>query len=250
MSESGPTTRFTDRVDDYVRWRPTYAPEVLSVIESVTGLRPPAIVADIGAGTGISADLFLPAGYTVWAVEPNGAMRQAAEQRLGRHPRYRSHDGTAEATGLPDASVDLVVAAQAFHWFQPEAARTEFRRILQPGGWVAIVFHSRRIDGTPFLRAYEQMLLDHGTDYRTVRHENSRVAEFFPRGCVQRRLESEQRFGLDGLRGRVMSSSYTPPPGHPGHQPLLAAISQLFAEHQQHGEVCIEYDTEITVGQL
>jgi len=237
-------------VDNYVRYRPSYAPEVLAVIESVTGLRPPAIVADIGSGTGLSADLFLPAGYTVRAIEPNLAMRQAAEQRLGEHLQFHSQDGTAEATGLPDGSVDLVVAAQAFHWFQPDAARTEFRRILRPGGWIAILFHSRRTDRTPFLQAYEQLLLDYGTDYRTVRHENSDVAAFFPHGCMQRVLDSEQRFDLAGLRGRILSSSYTPPVGHPRYQPLLDAIDRLFAAHQQHGAVCIEYDTQITLGQL
>lgn len=249
MSAS-PTNRFTDRVDNYVRYRPTYSLEVLSEIESITGLRPPATVADIGSGTGISADLFLAAGYTVWAVEPNAAMRQAAEQRLSGHPRFHSQDGTAEATGLPAASVDLIVAAQAFHWFQPDAARTEFRRILRPDGWVAILFHSRRTDATPFLRDYEQLLLDHGTDYATVRHENSDVAGFFPGKPVQRTLFSQQQLDRDGLRGRILSSSYTPPMDDPRYAPMLAAIEELFDRHQEDGRVRIEYDTQITVGQL
>lgn len=250
MTTRPPTARFSDRVDNYVRYRPSYAPEVLAIIEKETGLRPPAVVADIGSGTGLSADLFLPVGYTVWAVEPNTAMRQAAESRLGRHPRFDSYDGTAEASGLAAASVDLVVVAQAFHWFQPDAARTEFRRILKPGGWVAIVFHSRRTDATPFLRAYEQLLLDYGTDYRSVRHENSDVAAFFPQGCVRRNLDHEQRFDLEGLRGRILSSSYTPAANDPRYPALLAAIDDLFAVHQQDGQVCIEYDTEIFLGQL
>jgi SAM-dependent methyltransferase len=245
-----PTTRFSDRVENYVRYRPSYGPEVRAVIESVTGLRPPATVADIGSGTGLSADLFLPAGYSVWGIEPNAAMRQAAEQRVGGNPLFHSQDGTAEATGLPDDSMDLVIAAQAFHWFQPEAARTEFRRILRPGGWVAIVFHSRRTDSTPFLRDYEQLLLDYGTDYRTVRHENSDVAAFFSHGCTQRVLCSEQRFDLVGLRGRILSSSYTPAADDSRYVPMLAAIDRLFATHQRDGAVCIEYDTQITLGQL
>lgn len=245
-----PTTRFSDRVENYVRYRPSYGPEVLAVIESATGLRPPATVADIGSGTGISADLFLPAGYTVWGIEPNAAMRQAAEQRLGENPRFHSQDGTAEATRLPAGSVDLVIAAQAFHWFQPDAARTEFHRILKPNGLVAIVFHSRRTDSTPFLRDYEQLLLAYGTDYRTVRHENSDVAAFFPQSCVQRILYSEQRFDLEGLRGRILSSSYTPAADDARYAPMLAAIDRLFATHQQDGAVRIEYDTQITLGQL
>ena len=151
MSDS--TRRFSSRVDNYVKYRPSYPPEVVELLAAECGLTPGALVADIGAGTGLLAELFLQNGYRVLGVEPNREMRQAGERLLGDYPHFTSIDGTAEVTTLADKSVDIITAGQAFHWFDREKARAEFARILRPGGWVALVWNERRVDATPFLAA-------------------------------------------------------------------------------------------------
>ena len=158
--------RFSDRVDSYAKYRPTYPPEVLRCLQDQMGLAPEMIVADVGAGTGLLTERFLHNGNTVYAVEPNEGMRKAAEAALNQYPNLRAVDGRSEATTLPDGSVDLVTAAQAFHWFEPVATRAEFVRILRPPCWVALIWNDRRDTATPFMTAYRQMLDTLGTDYQ------------------------------------------------------------------------------------
>ncbi len=248
------TTRFSSRVDHYVRCRPSYPREVWDVLcQRVPGLQSGATIADVGSGTGISARLFLEQGCTVYGVEPNAAMRTAAERELAAFPRFHSRDGTAEATGLLPASVDLVAAAQAFHWFDPVAARQEFARICRAPGWCALIWNNRRLDSTPFLRDYEALLVEFGTDYQQVRQQTVdpvRLNTFFASGFITESLENKQRFDGEGLRGRVLSSSYTPGPDDPRHAAMLAALDELFARHQHDGTVTFEYDTQIFLGRI
>ena len=251
MPSADAASRFSDRVQNYVRFRPGYPPAVLGVLRAETGLAPERTVADVGSGTGISAKLFLEAGNPVIAVEPNAGMRAAAEAMLGGDPRFRSIAGSAEATTLRDASVDYVVAAQAFHWFDPSRAGAEWRRILRPGGWMVLLWNARKTDSTPFLRAYEALLHEHATDYASVNHENvtdDAIAAALGPGFGQRVVPSEQVFDWEGLRGRLLSSSYAPNEGHPGHAPMLQALERIFREHQQDGRVVFEYDTKIYFG--
>ena len=248
-----PTDRFTDRVEDYVRHRPGYPDDVLHLLAREAGLTPAAVVADVGAGTGISSELFLRFGCTVFAVEPNSAMRQAAEAWLAGRPHYHSITGTAEATGLPDRSVDYVVAGQAAHWFDLPAAAREFARILRDPGWVVLLWNTRKTDATPFLRAYEALLVQYGTDYRQVVHTNfdrAALRPLFADGNEYRALPNAQEFDLPGLKGRLLSSSYVPPPGHPSHAPLMAAAERLFDEHQENGRVRMDYDCEVYFGRV
>src|SRR5690606_36616857 len=149
-----PRTRFSGCAGDYAGWRPRYPAGLIPRLRDAIGLRPEHIIADVGAGTGISAEPFLENGNTVYAVEPNAEMRRAAEARFARYPGFHSVDGAAEATGLPDAGVDVILAAQAFHWFDRARAREEFRRILRTPGWLVLAWNTRRTDGTPFLRAF------------------------------------------------------------------------------------------------
>jgi SAM-dependent methyltransferase len=247
-----PTARFSDRVADYVRWRPGYPAAVLEILRRETGLSPAHVVADVGSGTGISTRLFLEHGNPVFAVEPNPEMRAAAEALLSERPGFRSVDGTAAATGLPGASVDFVVAAQAFHWFDPSAAAVEWGRILRPGGWRVLLWNTRNTDASAFLRGYEALLREHGTDYAAVNHDDT-VGDDALRmalGAGFRRfaVPSAQRFDLAGLSGRLLSSSYAPAEGHPGHAPMMAALERLFAEHAEGGEVVFEYETEVYFG--
>jgi SAM-dependent methyltransferase len=249
-----PKLRFSNRVQDYVQYRPDYPQEVLCVLEEDIGLTANAIIADVGSGTGISSKLFLDYGNTLYGVEPNREMRAAAEKTLGNNPRYQSIDGTAEQTTLADRSVDYVVAGQAFHWFDRSKARQEFAHILRPGGWVVLMWNVRRIGTTPFLCDYEGLTREFAIDYRQVDHklvDDPVIQQFFaPARHHFRSLENAQSLDLPGLTGRIASSSYMPAAGHPQHSSMLSAIEKLFAKNQQGGRVKIDYDTVLYFGQL
>ncbi|HYF64167.1 MAG TPA: class I SAM-dependent methyltransferase [Herpetosiphonaceae bacterium] len=247
------TRRFATRVDNYVKYRPSYPAAILDALREECGLTPATVIADIGSGTGILSELLLSGGNRVYGVEPNREMRAAGESLLADYHAFASVDGTAEATTLPDGSVDLITAGQAFHWFNPAPTRAEWRRILRPDGWVSLVWNVRR-DDTAFLRDYEAVLQTYATDYNEVRHGNvgdEDLAGFYGSGGpALRRLPNRQLFDLEGLIGRVFSSSYTPEPGHPAYEPLRAALADLFGRHQRDGQVAFEYETRLYFGRL
>ncbi len=249
--ERDPTQRFTDRVEHYVRYRPGYPPTVLDLLQRRTGLSPAAIIADVGSGTGFLSELFLVNGNTVYGIEPNDAMRRAAEARFGGQPAFHSLNGTAEATGLAAISVDYVTAGQAFHWFDADAAKAEFQRILRPGGWVVLIWNSWRPETSPFMADYESLLLRYATDYRQVGHGSAsgQLDAFFAKHELVT-LPNEQRFDFNGLKGRLLSSSYAPLAGHPNHRPMLKALRALFDRHVQDDEVLFRYDTSVYLGRL
>jgi len=249
-----PKERFSSRVDHYVKFRPGYPPEILTPLQERCGLSPNSIVADVGSGTGLLARLFLDLGCRVFGVEPNAAMRAAGEQFLAAYPRFASLDGSAEATGLPDQAVDFITAGQAFHWFDLPRARREFERILKPGGWLVLVWNERRINATPFLRAYEELLLQYGTDYTTVRHQHldeGIIRDFYGSdGLRIETFDNAQYFDLEGMQGRLLSSSYVPAAGQPGHAEILAGLERIFHRYQVGGKVAFEYDTRLYYGRL
>lgn len=251
MNDLRSTERFSDRVEDYVRYRPDYPRALVDWLRGL-GVRSDWLVADVGAGTGISSKLFLDAGHRVTAVEPNAAMRAAAARWLGGEGRYQAVDGTAEATGLPDGSVDLVIAAQAFHWFDRDKVRTEFARILSPHGLVAVFWNSRRLTGTPFLEGYERLLHEYGVDYVGVAEryaDDESMARWFGRGYRgMASFPHGQKLDHEALLGRLMSSSYAPKPGHPNHEPMLHALRALFDATQDDGTVSFDYDTRVFAG--
>lgn len=247
------TSRFSDRVDNYIRYRPGYPPEVLRALAAECGLAPRHTIADVASGTGIWTRMLLENGNRVFAVEPNAEMRRAGEKLLSAFPNLISTSGNAEGTTLPDASVDFVTAAQAAHWFERVAARREFVRILKPGGWLVLLWNERVIDGSPFLRAYEDLLLNYGTDYREVRHERTTdaVNEFFdPAPYRAESFAMRQEFDYAGLEGRLLSSSYAPGPGHPKHAPMLRELRRIFDEHSSAGRAVVEYVTRVYFGRL
>lgn len=253
MPASNATSRFSDRVENYVRYRPGYPPEALNVLRSECGLEPTHVVADMASGTGIWTRMLLENGNPVFGIEPNAEMRKAGERLLAGFPKFISVNGAAEATTLPDASVDFVTAAQAAHWFNRKAARQEFLRILQRRGWLVLLWNERIIDETAFLREYEHLLLAFGTDYEQVRHERTTdaVNEFFdPAPYQQRVLAMGQEFDYTGLEGRLLSSSYAPGPGHTKHRPMLEQLRKTFEEHARNGHVSFDYTTRVYFGRL
>lgn len=248
-----PADRFSTRVDDYVRARPGYPDGVVAALVARFGFAPSWTIADVGAGTGLSAAPLLRHGCTVIAVEPNHAMREAAVGLLGKNPRFRAVDATAEATTLDAASVDAVVAAQAFHWFDRAAFRAECERILKPRGVVALLWNVRRVEGSPFAAGYETLLREFGTDYLTVRHENvtdQELTAFFGGPFESHVFDNGQRLDRDGLRARLLSSSYVPAAGQPGHEPMLTALEALFWAHQDNGSVAMEYELRMYASRL
>lgn len=246
-----PTARFTDRAADYAAARPGYPPQIATTLIAEFALAPGAVVADLGSGTGLSCEPFLRAGLTVIGVEPNAAMRAEGDRQLAAFARFRSVAGTAEATTLPAASVDLVIAAQAFHWFDIAATRAEALRILKEPR-AALIWNDRDATGSRFAEGYEQLLLDFGIDYAQIRHRHAHeesVAAFF--GDRQFRVASfPNPTSLDWplLVARLNSASYVPKPQHPAHAPMMQRLRPLFDTNARDGRVAMDYTTRVFHG--
>jgi SAM-dependent methyltransferase len=253
MPASNATTRFSDRVANYVRYRPGYPAGILRTLQEECGLAPSHVIADIASGTGIWTRTLLENGNSVFGIEPNTEMREAGGHLLQAFPKFTSIAGTAEATTLGDQGVDFVMAAQAAHWFDRERARREFARILKPGGWLVLLWNERLTDSTKFLRDYEQLLLTYGTDYGEVRHERTTegINEFFDPAPFQKRVfEMRQEFDYAGVEGRLLSSSYAPGPGQPQHAPMLKELHRIFDASATEERVAFDYKTQLYFGQL
>jgi SAM-dependent methyltransferase len=245
--------RFSNRVADYARYRPGYPAALLDLLRKDCGLRSGHVVADIGSGTGFLSALFLKNGNRVYGVEPNTEMRQAGEEYLASYDGFSSIEGSAESTTLEEASVDFVTAGQAFHWFEPEKTRAEFRRILRPQGWVVVTWNFREME-TPFAKAYEDMLVKYGTDYTRVRDSYPKshdVKGFFLGGeFFVRMLPNHRPLNWDELAGLLRSASYMPQESHANCSPMMDALRELFLRYQENGCVSWKYTTHMYFGQL
>ncbi|MBP7415666.1 MAG: class I SAM-dependent methyltransferase [Pyrinomonadaceae bacterium] len=238
--------RFSNRVENYVKYRPDYPREIIGFLESKCGLTHETVVADVGCGTGISARLFLENCNRVIGIEPNAAMREAAVKFLAEFPDFTIVDGTSDATTLADGSVDMAVAAQAFHWFEAEKTRTEFKRILKPGGRIVLLWNERQLDTTPFLVEYEAFLEKYAYDYGTVRHENIKKQElddFFQKEYGSATFQNFQIFDFEGIKGRMLSSSYMPNESDAIFPTMIEDLRSLFAKHAENGRIKVFYDT-------
>ena len=247
------TERFSDRVDNYIKYRPGYPPELMSYLRETIGLTRDRVVADIGSGTGISTELFLMSGHRVYAVEPNTEMREAAEGLLCEFEGFVSVNGTSEATTLAAESIDLIVAAQAFHWFDRVAFMSECRRIGRPGAYCLLIWNERRVV-SDFERAYEGLLSRYATDYTKVDHRNIQKddmgAFFTPHEMFTATFHNQQVFEYEGLKGRLLSSSYAPNADHVNYEPMLAYLREIFDAHQVAGQVSFTYDSNLYLGRV
>lgn len=246
--------RFSNRVADYLRYRPGYPSAVRDILRAECLLKSGHWIADVGSGTGFLSEIFLKNGNRVFGIEPNEAMRQAGEEYLAEYDNFVSVNGSAEATTLEDSSVQFVACGQAFHWFDQSAARAEFRRILKPGGWVVVIWNERLSDTTPFLREYETLIRTFNTDY-------SKVNESYPREEQMRaffganefhahEVPNFQEFDFQGIAGRLRSSSYMPDSDHANFPPMMDELRRIFDAHNAAGRVRLEYTTRIYLGQL
>jgi SAM-dependent methyltransferase len=248
-----PTKRFSNRVDNYVKYRPTYPGDIIPLLERECGLTRLSVIADLGSGTGLLSELFLKHGNQLFGVEPNPEMRRAGEEQMRRYPNFSSVEGVAEATTLASQSIDFITAGQAFHWFDRDRSRAEFDRILTPGGWVVIVWNGFRVEASSLNAAYQTLVLKYGTDYEAVHHEvvAADVESFFaPGSCKSAHFNFQQLFDHEGLKGRLLSSSYAPDPDHPNYDPMLSELREIFDANQKNGKAVFDYETELFYGQL
>lgn len=247
------TERFSNRVEDYLKYRPSYPQEIITFLQSNYGLMPDKRLVDIGAGTGISTELFLKAGYHVVAVEPNQEMRRKCIELLGCYEGLTVQDGKAEQMDLANESVDGIIAGQAFHWFDREVTKKEFSRILKPRSPVVLIWNER-LTTSDFEKEYDELIIRHGRDYVKVDHRNIHqedIEAFFKPNPVQLRVfTNSQVFAFEGLQGRLLSSSYMPARGEEGYEDMLADLRILFDKYQKGETITIHYDTKVFVGRL
>ncbi|KAI9452614.1 type 11 methyltransferase [Russula earlei] len=245
LAQLRPTERFSQRVDNYSKYRPSYPIAIIDFLEEAIGLQPAWAIADIGSGTGIFSTVLLQQGYTVTGVEPNQAMREEAEKHLDRYTKFTSINGKAEATTLPDHSIQLITVAQAFHWMDPVLTKQEFNRILEPGGHMVLLWNIR-LTHTRFLEAFEAIKIQFGTDYKATRMVNEQeVAAFFaPLAVTQKSFYHSQVLDYEGLKGQLLSTSYMPLEGERYNQMILA-LEELFDQHHENGFVKIEFETKV-----
>lgn len=244
--------RFSTRVADYVRYRPRYPRALVETLATEAGLTPDSVVADIGSGTGFSAEQFLQYGCHVFGVEPNADMREAGEEYLRTWANFTSIDGNAEATTLPPHSVDVVTAGQALHWFNLPAARLEFDRILQPTGRLAFFWNGRSWNASPLMQEYEALTNRYIVEQRTAHHsdvDTAALAYLFADGKYEtRRIAWMQQMTLEQAVGRAFSSSYMPTRGSVEAASLEAEIMELFARYASDGVIDFVYETQLYFG--
>lgn len=255
MTSHDPTQRFNNRAENYRKYRPCYPEGLYTYLREHAGLAIDDIIADLGSGTGLLSLLFIDQGHEVFGIEPNNAMREAAEEYLAGKENFHCLDGRAENVPLQDNSVDFVVVGQAFHWFDPQATKKEVQRIMKPGKQVALIWNNRSIELNEFHRDYEQLLEHFGTDYAQVSRRwvvtNEGLAAWFsPNPMRQASIPNSKRVDAGGLRGGLLSASYAPTENHPNYQPMLTALDELFARHQVNGFVQFEYKTMVYHGKI
>ena len=250
-----PKKRFSTRVENYIKYRPSYPQEIISFLKEKQILSSDSVIADIGSGTGILSELFLKEGNHVYGIEPNIDMRNAGETQLSKYSNFVSLEGSAENSLINSSSVDIITAGQAFHWFDLEKTRIEFLRILKPEGWVLLIWNRREKVNNEFLKEYEKFLLKYGTDYKAIEKIKLDFDKFFGESETDRKykykkFDNYQIFDYDGLKGRLFSTSYIPLEGHPTFNDMIIDLKKLYEKHQQNGLIKFEYKTEVIYGQL
>ncbi len=251
IAELFPTSRFSNRVENYLKYRPSYPEEIIPFLENTIGLHKDQRIVDVGSGTGIFSELFLKKGYAVTGIEPNGGMGKAAETKLAAYPGFDSRNRQAEQTGLRSSTVDLITVAQAFHWMEPEETKKEFLRVLKPGGHILLAWNLR-LQHTAFLTGYEELKQKFGKDYQITKEKvNEPVIEqfFAPKTVTTHSFPNVQLLEFESLKGQLLSSSYIPLPGQPSYENMISELAELFVANNENGFIRMEYETKLYINQ-
>ncbi|MHA2181682.1 MAG: methyltransferase domain-containing protein [Promethearchaeota archaeon] len=243
-----PKKRFSSRVENYTQFRPSYPPKIINFLIEKKILSKQTIIADVGSGTGILSELFLKNGNKVFGVEPNSEMRRAAERILNNYPNFVSISSSAENTSLLSDSIDLITVGQAFHWFDVDRTKKEFKDILKSDGHIVIIWNNRRKSGKGFSRQYEEFILKYGTDYKEVRKNEKKIDQLYK--YDKEVFYNFQDLDFEGLKGRLLSVSYIPLEGEPNYENMLKELFEVFNKYKQKGKVRVEYDTEVHYGKM
>ncbi|MCB9034315.1 MAG: class I SAM-dependent methyltransferase [Chitinophagales bacterium] len=242
------TQRFSDRVNDYVLYRPSYPIAVINTILENSTTKQNLVVADIGSGTGISAKLFLEENCKVYGVEPNQNMQDAAINYLKEYTQFITINATAIQTTIENHSCDIIVCAQALHWFFNQVFVVEAKRILKPSGLIAIIWNDRD-ETKPFMQAYEKFIHQFSIDYNQINHKNIKeedVYQLFKDFEINYYTFSYQQiFDFEGLLGRVTSCSYMPNQHHQNFAEMKNALQNLFNQYQKQGKINFQYQTTL-----
>ncbi|EIQ1514519.1 class I SAM-dependent methyltransferase [Vibrio parahaemolyticus] len=245
--------RFSSRVADYDKYRPSYPLDLVNKLVEQSNLNQRSVIADIGSGTGVFTELLLNQGVKVIGIEPNDAMRHSAENKLNHKANFTSLNATAESTRLKKGSIDLITAAQSFHWFNKDKVIPEFRRILKPNGVLALVWNQRCVE-QDFQTAYDEILRKYSKDYDSVNHKNlkdNEVPQFFDSNRMEAYTYSnEQLFDYEGLLGRIRSSSYCPLPGTTEYSRLVKELEVVFNQFSLQGQIKFKYQSHLFIGQI
>jgi len=244
--------RFSNRVENYIKYRPHYPKEIIKILENKIELKKDDIIADIGSGTGFSCINFLENGNTVIGVEPNTEMREASLKILENYKNFSVINGLSENTTLQEKSIDVIVAGQAFHWFDYKKAKIEFQKILKNNSYVVLIWNEKLMDKkNTFMYDYGQILLKYGTDYEKVTYSNVSeeiISDFYTSYKVED-IPNFQYFDFESLKGRLLSSSYAPLEGKE-HDEMLIKLKESFDKYQIEGKIFFEYETKIYYGKI
>ncbi|NHJ84230.1 MAG: class I SAM-dependent methyltransferase [Asgard group archaeon] len=249
------TKAFSDRVKNYIKYRPKYPSELIAELKKARVINEQSVIADIGSGTGFFTELLLSAtNGKVYAVEPNLEMRLAAEELLGSKSNFVSVNGTAEQTTIKDDTVDVIAVAQAFHWFDLTKTKEEFLRILKPEGYLILVWNERLTTGIPFQVEYELLLQTFCTEYEKPSYHKiapEQIREFYDQNSYREFTCSNfQTFNFSGLQGRLESSSYAPKKEDPSYESLINNLKEIFDKYQIDNKVTMQYETQMYYGKM
>ena len=255
MGQISPINRFSKRVENYLISRPAYPEDLYAYIQKHTKIETTSKIVDVGSGTGLLSQLFLNQGHKIWAIEPNLEMRLAGEKYYKTNARFISYEGSAENIPLPGEFANLIIAGQAFHWFDSSAFLTESKRVLIPGGHVALVWNEWFSELSPFLKEYEALLQEFGTDYKQVSRQNEKVLEnihlfFASHDIDERKFINDQSFSFIGLKSRLLSSSYVPLETNPKFQAMINKLKTIFEAHKDNGIIKFDYITRLYLGSI
>jgi SAM-dependent methyltransferase len=246
------TVKFSGKAEGYAKFRPSYAAEFIDYLADSCSLTNASTVADVGSGTGILTKQLLDRGFRVLAVEPNADMRNTAESQLDSYTKFISVSGTAEATTLEAGSVDLIVAAQAFHWFDQSRFQAECRRALKPQGRVCLVWNSRD-ENSPIVREIEDINGRYCPAYvgiaGGIENEKGVFERFFAGGMYEfRAFRNDAVYDLQGFIGRNLSGSYAPQEDDGNYKPYVEALADLFAKYCNGATITVPSWTRSYVG--